>query len=142
MRARLLKDEGMIPEFSVGGMLREGHDYLRQQSLFVAASKGIPLGDSSPVSEIRFNAGFKQIWQDSSVKEANGSIPYGGLDIAGPLNLHLVGEISGKDDIYIKTPYSIGVQWRDPRGYGASLAYVRSDDWGASAIYVGVGINF
>jgi hypothetical protein len=142
VRARLIKDEGFIPEVSVGAMVREGHEYLRQQSVYIAGSKGIPLGENSPISEIRFHAGFKQIWQDDDVKESDGSIPYGGIDISMPLNLHLVAEVSAKDDIYLKTPFSVGVQWRDPRGYGASLAFVRSDDWGANSVYIGVGINF
>ena len=142
VRLRLLKDEGILPEVSIGGMFRAGDEYLRQEQLFVAASKGFDLDPEGVVRGVRFHLGFRQLWQDPDVKERNGSIAYGGMEVALPHDLHLVGEVSGKDDVYDRTPFSVGVQWRDARGYGASLAFVRSDDWGEDAAYIGIGFNF
>lgn len=142
VRVRLMKDEGALPEVSVGGMVRVGDEYLTQQQMFVAASKGFDIDPDGIVRGIRFHLGFRQLWQDADVKERTGSIGYGGLDVALPYDLHLVGEVSGKDDVYDRTPFSVGIQWRDPRGYGASLAFVRSDDWGKDAAYIGIGFNF
>ncbi|MFN4088802.1 MAG: hypothetical protein ACK4QW_07125 [Alphaproteobacteria bacterium] len=142
LRLRLLKDEGGLPEISVGGMYRAGDGWLRQEQLFVAASKGFDLDPAGPVRAIRFHAGFRQLWQDRNFRERDGSIVFGGIDVALPWNLHLVGEVSSKDDVYPRTPFSVGIQWRDPRGFGASLAFVRSDDWGEDGAYVGIGFNF
>lgn len=142
VRLRVLKDEGALPEISIGGMVRAGSEYLAQQQVFVAASKGFDIDPDGAVRGVRFHLGFRQLWQDSDARERDGSIPYGGLDVALPHDLHLVGEVSAKDDVYDRTPFSVGVQWRDPRGYGASLAFVRSDDWGKDAAYIGIGFNF
>ena len=142
VRLRLLKDEGALPEVSIGGMFRAGDAYLRQEQLFVAASKGFDFDLEGVVRGVRFHLGFRQLWQDPDVKERNGSIAYGGIDFSLPYDLHLVGEVSGKDDVYDRTPFSVGIQWRDARGYGASLAFVRSDDWGEDAAYIGIGFNF
>src|SRR3546814_4255161 len=94
-------------------------DYLRQEQLFIAASKGFAVDPGGIVPGIRLHAGFRQLWQDRDVKERDGSIVFAGLDNGLPHDLHLVGEVSTKDDVYRRTPFSVGVQWRDPRGYGA-----------------------
>src|SRR3546814_15121406 len=73
VRVRLLKDEGAVPEVSVGGMYRAGDDYLRQEQLFIAASKGFAVDPGGIVPGIRLHAGFRQLWQDRDVKERDRS---------------------------------------------------------------------
>src|SRR3546814_8563130 len=108
VRVRLLKDEGAVPEVSVGGMYRAGDDYLRQEQLFIAASKGFAVDPGGIVPGIRLHAGFRQLWQDRDVKERDGSIVFAGLDLGLPHDLHLVGEVSTKDAVYRRTPFSVG----------------------------------
>src|SRR3546814_18317492 len=48
-------------------------DYLRQEQLFIAASKGFAVDPGGIVPGIRLHAGFRQLWQDRDVKERDGS---------------------------------------------------------------------
>ena len=77
VRLRLLKDQGVAPEISIVGMVRKGQEWFRQESVYLAASKA--------AGPVRFHGGFKQVWQDPAIKEANGSIGYGG-DLRGDLS--------------------------------------------------------
>jgi hypothetical protein len=142
VRVRLLKDQGWIPEISVGGNGRFGNDRLERHTIWVAASKGFKFGDDLLISGIRFHAGFRQFWQDNDFNERDGSIGFVGGELELPLNLYLTGEVSNRGDVFAKTPYSVGVQWRDPRGYGLTLAAVQPGGADHTAIYVGIGVNF
>lgn len=141
-RLRLMRDEGAMPEISVGGMAQEGNDLLARNTIFIAASKGFSFGQDNFIRGVRFHLGFRQFWQDSDVNEANGSIGYVGGELELPLDLYLVGEVSNKDDVFTRRPYSVGVQWRDPRGYGFSLALTQPGNADHAAVYAGIGVNF
>lgn len=142
VRLRLLKDVGTLPELSVGAMFQEGHRVLERRTIFVAASKGIEFGDQAIVRGVRVHLGFRQFWQDSDVNEANGSIGYIGGEIGLPKYLYLVGEVSNKDDVFTKRPFSIGLQLRHPDGFGFSLAMIQPGTADHAGVYVGIGVNF
>jgi hypothetical protein len=142
VRLRLLKDEGWIPELSIGGNARVGNDILERHTVWVAASKGFMFDTDLPVKGIRFHVGFRQFWQDSDFNEETGSIGFIGGELVLPLNLYLVAEVSNRGDVFAKTPYSVGVQWRDPRGYGFTLSAVQPGGADHTAVYVGIGVNF
>ncbi len=142
VRLRLLKDEGWIPELSIGGNARAGNDRLERHTVWLAASKGFSFDESLPVKGIRFHAGFRQFWQDSDFNEGDGSIGFVGGELVLPLDLYLIGEVSNRGDVFAKTPYSVGVQWRHPRGYGLTVSVVQPGGADHAAVYVGIGVNF
>lgn len=142
VRVRLLRDEGWMPEFSVGGYSRMGYDTLERYTLFAAASKYFAIDPEGVIRGVRVHAGFRQFWQDSDVSEANGSIPYIGGEIALPGDLYLVSEVSSKDDVFNYTPFSAGVQWRPSPNFGFSLAAVQTGSEDRLSPYIGIGISF
>ena len=144
IRARLLKDDpnGWMPEISVGGLSRIGYENLEKHTLFVAASKHFPLDDDGFFRSFRLHAGFRQIWQDSDVAEANGSIPYIGGEVELPHDLYFVSEVSSKDDVFDHTPMSFGFQWRPAANFGFSAAAVQTGGEDRLSPYLGIGISF
>lgn len=142
IRARLLKDEGWMPEFSVGALSRNGYENLERHTLFAAASKYVPIDPEGWVRGFRLHVGFRQFWQDSDVNEANGSIPYVGGELALPGNLFLVSEVASKDDVSEHNPMSFGVQWRPSPNFGFSAAAVQTGGEDRLSPYLGIGISF
>ncbi len=142
VRVRLLKDEEIIPELSVGFISRNGNDALYKQTLFVAASKRIPIDEDGFLRGVRVHLGFRQIWQDEDVNEKDGSIVYVGGEIDLPLDLHIVSEVSSRDDLFNHHPWSIGVQWRPNNRFGLSFAGVQSGNDDRLSLYIGVGVDF
>lgn len=140
-RLRLMQEEKILPEVSVGGLLKEGSDQITQRTAFVAASKFMDIDQEGLLKRIGLHAGFKYLWLDSDFNESNGAVGYTGAELALPKNLFLVGEVSLKDDVYDKTPYSFGLQMRHPSGFGFSLAGIQSGFESRTAAYIGVGIN-
>lgn len=141
VRVRLLKEDGWIPEVSVGGMSRNGADALTKHTIFVAASKRCVIDEDGIVKSFRTHLGFRQIWQDSDVNEANGSIVYAGIDVEFPFDLYIVSEVSNKDDVFNHTPYSIGLQWRPTTAVGLSIAGVQSGGEDHISLFAGIGIT-
>ncbi len=140
-RMRIHQESDILPEVSVGGFLKEGDSQVAQRTTYVAASKFLDLDQDGLLKRIGLHAGFKYVWLDSDFNEANGAIGYTGAELALPKNLFLVGEVSLKDDLYDNTPYSYGLQLRDPSGFGFSLAGVQTGFESRPGIYIGVGIN-
>jgi hypothetical protein len=142
-RIRLVKDdpESWVPEFSVGAVGRFGYRALESQSIFLAASKGFPLDVDGFFRSFRLHAGFRQRWQDSSFGEANASIVYVGGEIEFPHNIFFVSEISTKDDLYVRTPFSFGVQFRHPK-IALSLAGIQTGFEEQVSLYAGIGIDY
>ena len=140
-RLRLLKDESWLPELSVGGMLREGNERIDKRTVFVAASKRLPFKDNALfLLSLRGHVGFRQIWQNSRVNEANGSIVYGGLEVEFPYNVYAVGELSTRDDVFAHYPYSFGLQWRPTQVVGLSLAGIQTGGEDQIGFYAGIGV--
>ncbi len=140
-RVRLMKDESWWPELSVGAVGRYGYRAIESQSIFVAASKGFPIDIDGFFRSFRLHGGFRQQWQDSSFGEANGSIGYIGGEIELPCHLFIVAEVSNKDDIYTRTPYSIGMQLRSPK-LSCSLAGIQTGALEQISLYAGIGIDY
>jgi len=140
-RVRLFKDEGMWPELSIGGMLREGKKNLTKRTVFVAGSKKMDL-DNDYIRSLRLHAGFRQFWQDGSVSVANASIGYVGGEVEFGNNVFLVGEVSNKDDVFRRIPFSAGVQVRRPDGIAFDVAVVQSGNDEELSMFIGVGLDF
>lgn len=142
IRARIVENDELIPEFSVGGYLYEGTTPLAYQALYAALYQGVTLDGASPLKSIGFHAGLKSLWQDSDFAEANGTVGYFGIEFALPRGIFLVGEVSTKDDIYAHTPFSFGLQVRRPDGFGFSLSAIQAGNQSGIGALVGVGINY
>ena len=144
IRVRVLKDEHFWPEVAVGYFSREGHPVLQRRSVFLAASKGVQFGPDFIIPSIRAHGGVRHLWhQDINFNYAKeGTIFYVGGEIELPRHIYLVGEVSSKDTVYIKRPYSIGVQVRQPGGVGFTVAAVQTGIQKNVGLYIGIGINF
>jgi hypothetical protein len=140
-RVRLFKDEGMWPELSIGGMLREGKKNLTKRTVFVAGSKKMDL-ESVIVHSLRLHAGFRQFWQDGSVNVADASIAYIGGEVEFGKSVFLVGEVSTKDDAFRRVPFSAGFQVRSQDGKAFDVAVVQSGNEEDISLFIGVGLDF
>ena len=141
-RLRLLKDESWWPEVSAGFISRNGKDALMKQTVFITASKLFVIDEQGLFRSVRPHIGFRQIWQDSDVNEANGSIGYLANELEFPFDLYLVGEVSNKDDVFRHTPFSIGVQWRPKNFVNFSVAGIQTGGEDRVSLYFGIGISF
>jgi hypothetical protein len=140
LRLRVLKDEDWLPELSGGGFLREGNDRVDKRTVFVAASKRLGFEENPlQLRSLRGHAGFRYIWQNSDVNEANAAIFYGGLEVEFPYDLWLVGELSNDTDVFAHQPYAFGLQWRPTRVVGLSLAGAQTGGEDQMGLYVGIG---
>lgn len=140
-RVRLLRDEGGLPEVSVGGFVQEGDEPLRRQTLYIAASKGFDFGTGGLFSGGRLHAGFRHFRQDPDVNEEDGSIFYIGAELNLSSNLFLVGEVSTKDDVFAHTPYAFGIQYRGSSS-GLTMAVTQPGNSDDPAYYFGIGVTF
>ncbi len=142
VRVRLLKDEDWLPEVSVGAMSRNGFDALTKHTVFIAASKRFVIDEDGILKSVRGHIGFRQLWQDSDVNEANGSIGYVGIDVELPYDIYFVSEVSNKDDVFNHTPFSFGLQWRPTTVLGLSIAGVQTGGEDSISFYIGIGATF
>lgn len=140
-RVRLLRDESWWPELSVGAVGRFGYRAIESETVFVAASKRFALDEGGFFRAFRLHVGFREIWQDASFAEANGSIVYTGGELEFPCNVFLVGEVSNKDDVYAHTPFSVGVQIRSPQ-LALSIAGIQTGGLEQISLYAGIGIDY
>ncbi len=140
-RVRLFKDEGIWPELSIGGMLREGNERLEKRTVFVAGSKKKDL-ENDIVHSLRLHAGFRQFWQSSTVNVGDASIFYLGGEVEFSKNVFLVGEMSTKDDVFKYVPFSAGFQIRSPDGKAFDVAVVQSGNDDEISMFIGVGLDF
>lgn len=159
-RIRLLRDEGGLPEFSIGGLVQRGNGGFDKESLFFAASKGVTFDDRHFLRGARVHFGGRAVWQESNGGgpggggggPGGGAGPGGGGD--GRINtlfvgaelelvrgLFLVGEVNTEDNSDIKRPFSVGLQYRQG-SYGLSLAYVQAGNETEPSAYIGIGVSF
>jgi hypothetical protein len=142
LRVRMLREGNWWPEFSVGGLLREGYKTLTRRTLFVAASKGLHLADNGFFRTFRLHGGFREIWQDPRVNVRDAAIGYIGGELQLPQSLFGIGEVSNKGEIFTRIPFAVGVQMRRPGSLGLTLGAVQSGDEKSISLYVGIGFEF
>lgn len=150
VRVRILKDEGWMPELSVGGIFLDGDsssDVIGRQEIFAAASKLFPIDEDGFLRSFRLHLGVRQIWKHERPSglmiPANGTVGYIGGEIELPYDIYLVAEVATKDDIQgPRTPFSAGLQWKPNNVVGISIAGVNPGDAKRISFWFGVGLNF
>jgi hypothetical protein len=136
VRIRLLKDEGMLPEFSVGYYGRYGTQSIRKSGMFAAAFKRFPIGDESGVlRSVGAHIGVREVWEGPNNDDTFRA--WLGAEAQLPLRIYMVGEVS-TDQNAAKTPYSYGLQWR-MGGINISVAGIQNGGTKNNAFYFGVG---
>jgi hypothetical protein len=146
VRVRILRDREWWPELSVGGYVKWGTNALNSGTMFVAASKRIPIDPDGFFRSIVVQTGFRQTWFEADQgpnKAKDTSRAYGGLELELPYRFYLVGEITQKDDDFDRRmPFAYGLQCRLP---GVALTVAAMQD-GAQheriGIFSGIGITF
>ena len=139
LRGRFLKDDGSwVPEVSAGYYGNYGGSGQQKNTLFLAASKAIPLPENKVVKSSRIHLGGRESWRTS----ANDTVGWVGAEIEFPLHLFLVGEVSTKDQSFPHIPYAWGLQLRHPVGIGLSLGAVQRGFSNGPGFFIGIGIGF
>ena len=146
LRIRLLRDQQWWPELSVGGYLRWGTNAQDAGTIFVAASKRIPIDPEGFFKSITVQSGFRETWfdQDQGVNRVRDSARgYGGVELQLPYRIYLIGEYTQKNnDFDRRQPWAAGFQCRLP---GVELTCAALQDGGQHerfGIYSGIGISF
>ena len=140
-RVRILKDQGAMPEWSVGGYAIFGD--LERYNAYTALYKNFVIDPSGMVRSIGLHLGLRETWIEDSADSQDAPVGYGGLEIELPFRLYLVGEVSTKDKDSggDKTPYAFGVQWR-LGGVNISTAFANSGAFSEPSFFFGVGSQF
>jgi hypothetical protein len=141
VRWRLLQDQPAtwLPEVSVGLIARLGHTRLDKKTFFAAASKRLPLDEDGVLRSFRPHVGTRYLWQGSA---NDGPLVYVGGEIELPHNLFVVAEVSSRGELFNRTPFSVGAQWRPPNFLGLSLAGVQTGGDDRMGLYFGIGIDY
>ena len=154
VRVRVLKDQGLIPEVSVGGMFFEGNEMLDRQTLFTALSKRVAISDTGFFRGFRVHVGGRFYWQKDqselgfkswtalAQRGDSAAVGYAGGELELPKHLFLVGEIQSRETGDQRQPFSVGLQFRHPEGFGLSVALLRPGLQEGMTAYIGIGINF
>lgn len=137
-RIRLMRDEGVMPEISVGALGAWGDDPLEFYSLYVSGSKGMFLSDGPFMRSVRLHFGFRQEWPKLGQDVSTG---FAGLELEVFKSLYLVGEVNTKDDSYNSTPWSFGFQYRGS-SFGLTAAVVQTPSDDHKTAYVGIGVSY
>lgn len=139
-RYRLLKDEGAIPQLSIGAYSRFGDEALEKYGLFLAAYKRLPVAEDGFVRSVGFHAGLRQLWFNEDASAEDSSLAgYGGAEIQFPLRIYGVAEVTTKDsDLNTEVPYAFGLQWR-AAGIAMSLAGIQNGNTDDVSFYYGIG---
>lgn len=154
VRARVIKDQGFLPEVSVGGMFFEGNQLLDRRTLFLATSKRVAISETGPIRGLRLHLGGRTFWQNSGSgisappwvsyrqRGDHSLVGYIGGEIELPKHLYLVGELQSRESGDQRQPFSLGMQFRHPEGFGLSVALLRPGLQEGMTAYIGIGINF
>lgn len=137
-RIRLMRDQGMMPEVSIGGVGQWGDDPIESSSVYIAASKGFALSEGPFMRSVRVHAGFREEWPKLGSEISTG---YFGLELEVFRYVYLIGEVNTKDDSYRNVPWSAGMQIKGG-GYGFSLAVLQNPTDDHLAGYVGIGVSY
>ena len=154
VRVRVLKDQGLFPEVSVGGMFFEGNEMLDRQTLFTALSKRVDISDTGFFRGFRLHVGGRYYWQKDhselgfknwttlAQRGDSAAVGYVGAELELPKHLFLVSEIQSRETGDQRQPFSVGFQFRHPEGFGLSVALLRPGLQEGMTAYIGIGINF
>jgi hypothetical protein len=156
-RVRLLKQDGWVPELSVGGLYVDGSDIgdlLYRAEVFCAASELVPLDTFGTFRSVRFHQGIRYVGRSERPKgiprDLLGGMDfcliYGGIELELPYNLYAIGELSSNNLLNkggVHTPWSAGLQWKPNGVLGISIAYMTPEFLGLrQGFWFGVGLNF
>jgi hypothetical protein len=153
-RVRVLKDQGLFPEVSVGGMFFEGNEMLDRRTLFTALSKRVAISDTGFFRGFRLHVGGRYYWQKDqselgfkswtalAQRGDSAAVGYVGAELELPKHLFLVSEIQSRETGDQRQPFSVGLQFRHPEGFGLSVALLRPGLQEGMTAYIGIGINF
>ena len=142
LKVRVLEEQDVLPELSLGGYMYFGDNVAEYNAAFMALAKRFVIADKGIVRAVTTHVGLRGAWFDNDAINDNALIGYAGLEIGLPKHLALIGEISTKDDLYNKMPWSFGIQAKHPDGIALSLAAVQPGFANEPAVFIGVGINF
>lgn len=137
-RIRLMRDEGGLPEVTIGGIVGFGDDPLAADSVFLSASKGFKLSDGDVMRSVRFHAGFRETLPHIGDDITTG---FGGIELEVYRNLFMIGEINIDDNSYQKTQWSAGLQYRS-NAFGFSAAVLQDPFESDKTFYVGIGVSY
>lgn len=138
-RYRLTKDEGSVPQLSLGAYSRLGDRVLNKGVVFLAAYKRLPIAEEGFVRSLGLHAGARSSWFDSDAAVSDSQAGYGGVEVQLPLRLYAVGEVTTKDDdLNRHVPYAYGVQWRTA-GIAMSVAGIQNGGTDDVSFYYGIG---
>ncbi len=141
VRARLMKNAGLVPQVSIGYYGRYGDDILQQNGVFAAAYNRFGIGDESGFFKaLGLHYGLRANWYENDYGPDDAFRGYFGAELQMPYRLYLVGEISTEDeDFDQKLPFSYGLQWR-AAGVNISAAMVQPGYIeGGPGFYFGIG---
>lgn len=154
VRLRVLKDEGYMPETSLGFTSLNGDDLVARQTLFLATSKRFAINEQGFFKAFRVHMGGRQYWQtpgsDMSFKtwrfiaqrSASDSVGYAGGELSLPNNIYLIGETQTMESGGRYMPWSAGIQARLDNGFGVSFSVLQPGYTSSLTAYIGIGINF
>ncbi len=137
-RVRVQRDEGLMPEISIAGVAGFGDDFLSKHSALLMASKGIDLSDGDFMRSARLHGGVRHVWTGRGDEITTAFV---GLEVEALRNVFLIADVNTRDDSYIKTPWSAGVQYRS-NGFGFSLAVVQDGQRTDEAYFIGIGVSY
>lgn len=137
-RARLTRDEGGMPEISVGGIVGFGDDRPAADSLYISASKGFALSQGDFMKSVRLHGGLRQTWRHLGEDYFTG---FAGLEFEVIRNVFAIGEVNFKDDSFNNTPWSAGLQYRQ-NGFGLSFAIFQDPYNSDKTTWVGIGVSY
>ena len=138
-RARLVREAGALPEVTIGGIVGFGDDPLVAHSIFLAASKGFTLSDGDFMRSFRLHGGIRQSWLELSNEDVTTAFIGGELEIVK--NLFIVAEVNTRDDLFSKTPWSAGLQYKSNL-FGFSAAVLQDPNETRETYYVGIGVSY
>lgn len=125
VRARLMKNEGFLPQVSVGYYGSFGDAALEKNTVYIAGYNRIPLAEDGLLKSLGVHYGLRNSWIRNSSDDLRG---YGGIELQLPLRVYVVGEMATKDDDFGgEIPFSYGLQWRSG-GINISVAMVQPGD--------------
>lgn len=137
VRVRLLKDEGAIPQLSVGGYFRLGD--IETYNAFLALYKRVEIDPNGFFKAVGFHAGMRETWVGKGGDNSDAPVGYLGAEFQMPYRIYAVGEISTTDrDKGRHTPYSFGFQWR-AGGINVSTAFMDDGSFRQPSFYFGIG---
>ena len=139
IRLRLLKHEGFIPQFSIGGYGRFGDRAITSGSAFAALTERFEV-KAGPIQSVAFDAGVRETWTDlGSNKDSFRG--YFGLEVQLPARIYAIGEVATKSSVDNVVPWAAGFQWR-AGGINISTAAVELGDGGKLGFFFGIGTQF